>query len=183
LLSQKRNTHLTLLKIDNDYVNKPVENLNELTRDESMCNHTFIKKGIVMNSRDEYLVALRPEIPGARIDENMSDEERFQNMTLRPIAKLQNDLLIAVFRNYIKKHKNVFCGLTANKRIDYIENAVNRDQKFRSSLKGILMGLFTIVEFEHYISNSSALNKRMMNLVRERLISNIQLFEKPAIEL
>jgi hypothetical protein len=136
-----------------------------------------------MNDRDEYLVALRPEIMGARVDENMSDEERFQNSSLRPIAKLQNDLIIAVFRNYIKKHKNVFCGLTANKRIDYIENAVNRDQKFRNSLKGMLMGQFTIAEYQHYITNSSALNKRMINLVRERLISNIQLFEKPVVEL
>ncbi|WP_292889506.1 glyoxalase [Nonlabens sp.] len=136
-----------------------------------------------MNERDEYLVALRPEIFGARIDDNTSDEERFQNATLRPIAKLQNDLITAIFRNYIKKHKNVFCGLTAHKRIDYIENAVNRDQKFRNSLKGVIMGQFTIAEYQQYISNSSALNKRMMNLVRERLISNIQLFEKPMIDL
>lgn len=136
-----------------------------------------------MNNRDEYLVALRPEIPGMRVDKNMSDEERFQNVTLRPIAKLQHDLLIAVFRNYIKKHKNVFYGLTAHKRIDYIENAVNRDQKFRNSLKGIMMGLFTIHEYDTYITNSSALNKRMMNLVRERLISSIQVFEKPQLDL
>lgn len=136
-----------------------------------------------MNNRDEYLVALRPEIPGARIDNNMSPEEHFQNVTLRPITKLQHDLLIAVFRNYIKKHKNVFYGLTAHKRIDYIENAVNRDQKFRNSLKGIIMGQFTIPEYEIYIINSSALNKRMMNLVRERLINSIQIFEKPLVDL
>ena len=136
-----------------------------------------------MKNRDEYLVALRPEIPGMRIHENMSEGERFQNQTLRPIAKLQNDLLIEVFRNYIRKHKNVFHGLTAPKRIDYIENAVNRDQKFRNSLKGIIIGQFTLPEYETYIQNSSALNKRMMNLVRERLISNIQLLERRTVEL
>jgi hypothetical protein len=130
-----------------------------------------------MDQREGKLVALRPTIQGMRVDENMSNEEHFQNATLRPIAKFQNDLLVAMFRNYIKKHKNVFYSLTAQKRIDYIENAVNRDQKFRSTLKGIFTGLFTIKEFENYITNSSALNKRMMNLVRERLISNIQLFE------
>ncbi len=135
-----------------------------------------------MKNRDEYLVALRPEIPGMRIHENMSEGERFQNQTLRPIAKLQNDLLIEVFRNYIRKHKNVFHGLTAPKRIDYIENAVNRDQKFRNSLKGIIIGQFTLPEYETYIQNSSALNKRMMNLVRERMISNIQLLERRTIE-
>ncbi len=136
-----------------------------------------------MKNRDEYLIALRPELPNARVSDDMGSEELFQNKTLRPIAKLQNDLLIEVFTNYIKKHKNVFYGLNNSKRIDYIENAVNRDQKFRNSLKGIITGLFTINEYLEYIENSSALNKRMMNLVRERLISNIQLFEKPSINL
>ena len=136
-----------------------------------------------MSDKDLYLVALRPEIPNARVSDDMSADEQFQNRTLRPIAKLQQDLLIAVFRNYIAKHKNVFYGLTAAKRLDYIENAVNRDQKFRNSLKGILIGQFTLTEYEQYISNSSALNKRMMNLVRERLINSMQLFETPKVKL
>jgi hypothetical protein len=136
-----------------------------------------------MKNRDEYLVALRPEIASIKIHDNMSDEERFQNITLRPIAKLQNDLIIEMFKNYIRKHKNVFHGLTAPKRIDYMENAVNRDQKFRNSLKGIVIGHFTRLEYEEYINNSSALNKRMMNLVRERLISNIQIFDQPQFKV
>ena len=136
-----------------------------------------------MENRDEYLVALRPDLPNAKVNDNMSADEQFQNRTLRPIAKLQHELLIAVFNNYIKKHKNVFYGLDISKRTDYIENAVNRDQKFRNSLKGVIMGMFTINEYEMYILNSSALNKRMMNLVRERLISSIQRFERPAIDL
>ncbi|PRP68284.1 glyoxalase [Nonlabens agnitus] len=136
-----------------------------------------------MENRDEYLVALRPGIPNAKVNDTMSADEQFQNRTLRPVAKLQHDLLVEVFRNYIKKHKNVFYGLTAVKRVDYIENAVNRDQKFRNSLKGIIIGMFTIKEYLFYISNSSALNKRMMNIVRERLISSIQVFERPTIDL
>lgn len=136
-----------------------------------------------MKNRDEYIVALRPEIPNAKVHDGMSQEEQFQNRTLRPVAKLQHDLLVEVFRNYIKKHKNVFYGLNTPKRVDYIENAVNRDQKFRNSLKGIIMGMFTLEEYLHYISNSSALNKRMMNIVRERLISSIQVFEGPSINL
>lgn len=136
-----------------------------------------------MNERDHYLVALRPEIPNARVSDDMSDDEQFQNRTLRPIAKLQQDLLVAVFRNYITKHKNVYYGLTAPKRLDYIENAVNRDQKFRNALKGMMIGLLTVPEYEHYIKNSSALNKRMMNLVRERLINSMQLFEVPRVKL
>lgn len=131
-----------------------------------------------MNVRDINLLELRPEIPSARITDNMSDEEHFQNKTLRPIAKLQNDLILAMFRNYIKKHKNKFYELKLESRMTYIENAIQKDIKFRNSLKGAIIGQFTIEEYNSYIQNSSALNKRMMNIVRERIQSNIQLLEK-----
>ena len=135
------------------------------------------KKNHTMETRDSLLLRMRPEIPSAKINPNMSDDECFQNKTLRPVTKLQNDLLLAVFRNYVAKHKNVFYDLTIEKRLDYIENAIHKDMKFRNSLKGIIIGQFTLEEFEIYIKNSSAPNKRMMDIVKERLKSNIQLLE------
>jgi len=111
----------------------------------------------------------------------MSADERFQNTTLRPILKLQHDLFIEVFRNYISKHKKVFYDLSLEKRIAYIENAIHKDMKFRNSVKGMVIGQFTIEEYKIYIENSSALNKRMMNMVKGRLLSAIQLFERPEV--
>jgi len=131
-----------------------------------------------MNPRDYQLLQLRPEIPSAKISKNMSSEEKFQNGTLRPIVKLQNDLLVEAFRNYISKHKNAFYELGLQKRISYIENTIQRDIKFRNSLKGMIIGQFTIEEYRTYIENSSALNKRMMNLVKQRIQDNIQLLER-----
>lgn len=132
-----------------------------------------------MNDRPNDIKRIRPEIPSARITENMSVDEHFQNATLRPIAKLQNPLVLEVFRNYIAKHKNVFYDLSLEKRLAYIENAIHKDMKFRNSVKGMIIGQFTVEEYFIYIKNSSALNKRMMNIVKERLISQIQLFERP----
>ena len=134
-----------------------------------------------MNTRQLSLKTIRPEILSASINDSMSDDERFQNLVLRPVIKLQNDLLNEVFMNYANKHKSVFYSLSLEKRIDYIENAITKDMKFRNSLKGMIIGLFTVEEYLIYIQNSSALNKRMMNIVKERLISNIQLFVKPEI--
>ncbi len=130
-----------------------------------------------MNTRELDLVALRPEIPSAIVTPLMSKDEQFQNKTLRPIVKLQDELFVMVFRNYASKHKNVFYTLSLDRRLLYIENAIQKDIKFRNSLKGMVIGQFTIDEYELYIQNSSSLNKRMMNLVIERLKSNIQLLE------
>ncbi|PHR97050.1 MAG: glyoxalase [Leeuwenhoekiella sp.] len=131
-----------------------------------------------METRDTQLLALRPSIPSAQVNDSMSADEQFQNGTLRPVVKLQNDLLLEAFRNYIAKHKNVFYNLTIERRMNYIENAIQKDIKFRNSLKGMVIGQFTVDEYRRYIQNSSALNKRMMNLVKERIQSNIQLLER-----
>jgi hypothetical protein len=130
-----------------------------------------------METRDDVLLGLRPIIVSAKITVGMSSDEIFQNKTLRPVVKLQNDLLLAAFKNYAAKHKNVFYDLSIDKRLDYIENAIHKDMKFRNSLKGMVIGQFTLEEYEIYIQNSSALNKRMMDIVKERLKSNIQLLE------
>jgi hypothetical protein len=130
-----------------------------------------------MTSRNSDLLNIRPQVLNAQVNEKTSDEERFQNKTLRPIIKLQNDLLIAVFMHYIKKRKNVFYELSLNRRMDYIEHAIHKDMKFRNTIKGIVIGQFTLEEYLIYTKNSSALNKRITNLVKERLQSQIQVFE------
>ncbi|NCG03823.1 MAG: glyoxalase [Bacteroidetes bacterium] len=128
-----------------------------------------------MNDRHNDLLRIRPEIKKHQTFDTMSDEERFQNATMRPILKLQHPLLMEVFINYANKHKGVFYALSIEKRMQYIETAVCKDQKFRNSLKGMLIGQFTVEEYQLYISNSSKLNKRMMNLVIARLQDQIQL--------
>lgn len=130
-----------------------------------------------MEQRDLHLIASRPEILSARVSENMTADEQFQNQTLRPVIKLQNELLLAAFKNYIQKHKNVFYGLSIEKRLDYVENAIHKDMKFRNSLKGMVIGQFTLEEYSLYVQNSSALNKRMMGIVKEQIQDSIQLLE------
>lgn len=130
-----------------------------------------------MSTRDLYITENRGEALGT-VSEQSSTEERFQNSTMRPILKLQNDLFIEVFKNYISKHKNDFYSYSTEKKLQFIENSIQKDIKFRNSLKGIVIGLFTIGEYNEYIQNSSNLNKRMMNMLIDRLKNQVLLFEK-----
>lgn len=134
-----------------------------------------------MNSRSQDLIQLRPQISTIIVTEEMSDNERFQSKTIRPIIKLQSFLFIAVFKNYIRKHKNFFFELSIEKKLMYIENAVQKDTKFRNSLKGMVIGQFTVEEYEIYVENSSGLNKRMMYMVIEQLKDHVQAFDEPVL--
>ncbi|WP_395054379.1 glyoxalase [Flavobacterium sp.] len=127
-----------------------------------------------MEARENFIISLRGESIG-NVTLQSSKEESFQNKTLRPILKLQNDLLIQVFINYAIKQKEVFFDFNPDKKLAYIEHSIHRDIKFRNSLKGMIIGLFTLDEYELYIENSSSLNKRMMNMLIERLRSQVQL--------
>ncbi|WP_316632652.1 glyoxalase [uncultured Flavobacterium sp.] len=129
-----------------------------------------------MEDRDTFLREFRGETLGT-VSAQSSSDELFQNQTIRPILKLQNDLFVAVFINYINKNKADFYSYTVEKKLQTIENSIQKDIKFRNSLKGIVMALFTLEEYETYIQNSSSLNKRMMNLLIDRLKSQVQLFE------
>ena len=128
-----------------------------------------------MNDRPNDLIKIRP-ILNLKKSSQITDEESFQNETLRPIIKLQSLILIETYKNYISKHKNVFYELSNEKKLDYIENSINKNQKFRNLLKGMITGLFTIEEYHNYKKNSSSLNKRMMNIILKRLQDNLQIF-------
>ena len=129
-----------------------------------------------MNQRDKIIKEIRGESLGETNIQSLSDE-LFQNEVLRPILQLQNDLFIASFINFINKYKRDFYTRTVENKLSIIENAIQKDIKFRNALKGMIIGLFTTEEYALYIKNSSSLNKRMMNLLIERLKSQVQLFE------
>jgi hypothetical protein len=127
-----------------------------------------------MSVRNQFIKEFRGEVLGT-ISSESSSEEYFQNQILRPILKLQNDLFIEIFKNYIIKSKANFETFTIDKKLLFIENSIQNDMKFRSLLNGIVIGLFTIDEFLMYSNNSSNLNKRIMTMLTERYKNQLQL--------
>ena len=131
-----------------------------------------------MSTRDLNLKSIRIDSISEAVNSEMSSDEYFQNTVLRPIIKFQNDLLIAAFLNFCNTYKNVFFELSVENKISYIENAVIKDSAFRNTLKDMIVGLFTVDEYTVYSSNASALNKRIIGIVKERLISHVQLLSE-----
>ena len=134
-----------------------------------------------MSQRDLFLKEFRGGTLGS-VSSQSSSDETFQNEVLRPILKLQNDLFIASFKNFITKYKSDFYSQTTEQKLVAIENSIQKDIKYRNALKGMVIGLFTVDEYSIYIKNSSSLNKRMMTMLIERLKSQVQLFVNSGAE-
>jgi len=119
------------------------------------------------SERTPLLLNIRPAIPV--LSTSLVSKEHFQNTTLRPILKFQNDLLIQVFRQHIIKRKNVFNSLNTPNQLEYIENVIKKDLKFKQLLVGLVVGHFTVEEYGTFIQNESEYIRRTTNMVIKRL--------------
>ena len=115
------------------------------------------------------LLQIRPVIPTIMEAQASSLAEQFQNRTLRPLLKFQNELLVAIFRKYIARRKDVFNQLSKSKQRVYIEESIRKDQKFKHLLLGTIIGQFTTEEWEQYLEVEKELNRRMADMIIQRL--------------
>jgi hypothetical protein len=127
-----------------------------------------------MNSRDSFLNEFRGPTLGQNTIQS-SEEEVFQNATLRPILKLQNDLIVLVFQNYVNQIKLPFKDFTIEKKMSSIATIISKDIQLQNTLKGIVIGLFTTEEYHYYSKTISNSNKRIKAMLIERLQSQLQL--------
>ncbi|RME99742.1 MAG: glyoxalase [Bacteroidetes bacterium] len=112
----------------------------------------------------------RPTIP---TEPAGSLEEQFQNNTLRPILKQQNEHLIMTFRFFLIKRKTRWEKFDALKREAHIRHSVRKDRELRQLLFGLILGQCTIEELHIYYSNEAPLRRRLGKLIEQRLIDQL----------
>ena len=122
--------------------------------------------------------SIRPKIKEINTTLNKTVEEKYQNQILRPIIKLQHDLLLAYFQAYLIKINCQFDQLSELKKKQFIAAVFKQDNTFKSELKGIVIGRFTTEEFAIYYERRSDLNKRILAMIEQR-ISSVIIFQTP----
>ena len=115
----------------------------------------------------------RPKIPSSKTTDVTSEEERFQNQTLRPIIKMQHDLLIVHFKQYMVSKKCVFDTLSDEQRSTFIQTSFRKDLPFRQTLIGLIVGHFTVEEYHQYTVLGNAINKRIVSIGMERILTSM----------
>jgi hypothetical protein len=125
------------------------------------------------SARNTELPLLRPAIQ-ANLDENPVDSAgHFQNATLRPILKLQNELLLQMFRHYLQKTKGSFFQLPPPRQLEFIANSIRSDLRFRNLLTGVILGHFTESEMTVFTEQEQELTRRIADLLIQRLSDQV----------
>ncbi|WP_299125853.1 glyoxalase [uncultured Tenacibaculum sp.] len=100
--------------------------------------------------------------------------EDFQNRIVRPILKLQHDLILQFFIFYCNKQKVKISHLEKESFQNLVDTIIKKNINFKNQLLGSIIGQFTIKEFEFYKDNDAEINKRILTMIGQR-ISDSQL--------
>jgi hypothetical protein len=102
-----------------------------------------------------------------------SRAEQFQNQTLRPILKLLDASIQALWQHHWPKRKTPFDRFDKREKLAYIERAVREDTKLRLTLVGMILGHFTTEEWGSFTADEAEINRRILSLLIQRLQSHV----------
>ena len=116
---------------------------------------------------------VRPNLPESLVEGNLKEEELFQNMVLRPVIKMQHDILILRVQSHFLSKKIVFYMMDKKKRVNAIESAFQNDNAFKKEIQGMILGQLNPEEFQRYLKSERSMNKRVIQMVRNRMLDSI----------
>ena len=117
---------------------------------------------------DAALLALRPLIaeagtaPAATVG-------HFLHATLRPVLKLQNDLLLLLVADFVRDH-HLRLAPDHTEQQRQLAELLRRNTKLRYTIVGLTTGQFTTAEYAFYRAHRAELNRRLLELAQRRVL-------------
>ncbi len=128
-----------------------------------------------MENREQQLKKILPSIEGNKPTDSLN--EAFQNDTLRPILKFQNELIIQYFEHFLVESKIEFALLKYSHKVTKVHDLFKTNIQFKQFCLGFIVAYFTANEFQFYIQNKKEVNKRIIAMLIERICSQIELLK------
>lgn len=121
--------------------------------------------------RDKQVVELRPVINTINSELVRTDQEKFQNEVIRPIIKFQHELIVKIFCKYLQKKNIDLASMSKENKVLKITSVFKKDRLLVNELKCIIIAYFTSSEYENYNSMRAEINKRLTQIIKERIHS------------
>ncbi|TGE27302.1 hypothetical protein [Hymenobacter metallicola] len=124
-------------------------------------------------AHDTALLALRPTVGAELPNEPDASAGDFLHRTLRPVLKLQNQVLLALVADFVREHHIGFQERSAIEQQRLVAELLGRNVKLRYTIIGSVIGLFTQAEHQFYRQHRSEINRRVLELTTQRVQSQL----------
>ena len=122
---------------------------------------------------DAALLALRPVIEAvAPSADPLADVATFQHQVLRPLLKLQHEVVLATVADFAQDYRLPLATAEATEAQRLLTELLTRNTRLRATLVGLVVGLFTRAELAFYRQHRNELNRRLLDLAQQRVLSN-----------
>ncbi|HEX8350976.1 MAG TPA: hypothetical protein VF598_13515 [Hymenobacter sp.] len=122
-----------------------------------------------MSDLSAALLALRPPISAELPTIPAATVGDFLHRTLRPVLKLQNELLLLLVADFVREHHIPFVVASAAERERLATELLTRNVKLRYTIIGLITALFTSPETSFYRQHRAELNRRLLELALRRV--------------
>ncbi len=119
---------------------------------------------------DAALLALRPLI-NVEATDAAGTVGYFLHATLRPVLKLQNDLLLAMVADFVLDHH---ITLRPTDQHHQLSELLSRNTKLRYTVVGLVTGVFTAAEYAYYLLHRSEVNRRLLEMALRRVLDQAE---------
>ncbi|RSK51037.1 hypothetical protein [Hymenobacter rigui] len=114
------------------------------------------------------LLALRPTLSVA-VSADDTPVARFLHTTLRPVLKMQNQLLLAVVADFVRDYHVPLAAAAGTEQQRLLAELLSRNTKLRYLVIGLVLGQFTEPELHLYRQHRPELNRRILELASRRV--------------
>jgi hypothetical protein len=133
----------------------------------------FMCKMVWILAEQTIFMDSRPQLPKEITETPSSEAELFQNAVLRPIIKMQSDLLMAHIQARITSMKMDWNRLKPMQKKEALNTLLTKDQGFKNEIIGMVIGHFSLEEYQEYKSMQKELNRRITQIVLNRSIDKL----------
>ncbi|MFM8596287.1 MAG: hypothetical protein ACKOBN_04225 [Flavobacteriales bacterium] len=117
---------------------------------------------------EEQLLGLRPTIEKQSTE--FTEQEHFQNTTLRPILKFQHEIWLMEWQQNTLFHSVQVLKNDADQR-KLLQSIFSKNTGLIQRYIGMVTGFFTELEYQFYLTNKNQIDKRIKELLLTRLLS------------
>ena len=115
----------------------------------------------------------RPELSEDILIGIKTKTEEFQNRVLRPIIKMQSDVLMWHMQGKLSKLKSDWNNQNFEERRNAMTQLLTKDKTFKHEIIGIVLGQFSLEEYRNYMAYAKEINKRITQIVLNRSLDLI----------
>ncbi|KUG08189.1 hypothetical protein [Solirubrum puertoriconensis] len=124
-----------------------------------------------INSFDDAVLALRPAIDADLGSAPATSADDVLHRALRPILKLHNQRLLELVADYARDYRLPLSTAAPADCERLLDELLRRNARLQHTLTGMVTSLFTASEYAFYRQHRPEINRRLLDLARQRVLS------------